>query len=119
MSIPRLELNAAVVLIELISTIPEMLSRLESKLTQKQITLWTDSTTVLFWINTIVPLKTYVSNRVVQILESSSAGQWRHVPTADNPADLISRGVSAEALVANSFWWNGPEWLGKSSEFWP
>ena len=40
---------------------------------------------------------------------------WRHVPTAENPADLGSRGGSVKK---NYLWWNGPTWLANSDE-WP
>ena len=41
--------------------------------------------------------------------------QWRHVSTADNPADRASRGGE----VANSdHWWNGPKWL-RDPKKWP
>ena len=34
-----------------------------------------------------------------------------HVPTTDNPADLVTRGVKVNDLVTNSFWFKGPAWL--------
>ncbi|XP_015120964.1 uncharacterized protein LOC107043826 [Diachasma alloeum] len=33
------------------------------------------------------------------------------MPTDENPADLISRGVSPEDLKESKLWWNGPHWL--------
>ena len=38
--------------------------------------------------------------------------QWNHVPTAENPADLGSRGGS---VVNNELWQRGPKWLFDSS----
>ncbi|XP_039285255.1 uncharacterized protein LOC120351528 [Nilaparvata lugens] len=53
-------------------------------------------------------LKTYISNRVTQILELTSPENWFHVPTESNPADSASRGLAAQDIVENSLWWNGP-----------
>ena len=81
---------------------------------------WSDSTITLSWIKTQpVRLKTFVANRVVTIIDNVPPLHWRHVPTNQNPADLGSRGVSAEQLVGSSLWWNGPDWLGKSPQRWP
>ena len=33
------------------------------------------------------------------------------VPTAENPADLGTRGLSPQQLEQNKLWWNGPEFL--------
>ena len=37
------------------------------------------------------------------------------MPTAQNPADLGSRGGS---VVESALWWNGPHWLG-DRDSWP
>lgn len=37
--------------------------------------------------------------------------QCNYVPTADNPADIISRGCSVSAFKEMNFWFNGPDWL--------
>ena len=34
-----------------------------------------------------------------------------HVPTTDNPADLVTHGVKVKDLVTNSFWFKSPAWL--------
>ena len=34
-----------------------------------------------------------------------------HVPTTDNPADLVTRGVNVKDLITNSFWFKGHAWL--------
>ena len=39
--------------------------------------------------------KTYIANRVTEILEGSSVVKWCHVPSKRNPADIISRGVAS------------------------
>lgn len=45
--------------------------------------------------------------------------EWRHVPGVQNPADLISRGITPENIAENCFWWQGPDWLLKNPEEWP
>lgn len=71
--------------------------------------LWSDSTIVLCWLK-LLPnsLKTFVSHRVAEIQELTSNYYWRHVPTKDNPADLISRGIKPSKIVDCSLWWHGP-----------
>ncbi|XP_055909654.1 uncharacterized protein LOC129944324 [Eupeodes corollae] len=64
-------------------------------------------------------LKTFVANRVSSIQELSGGHRWRHVRSDDNPADLASRGVTAEQLVRNKLWWHGPSWLVRNEDDWP
>lgn len=33
------------------------------------------------------------------------------MPSEDNPADIISRGLGARDLMNNELWWNGPKFL--------
>lgn len=82
--------------------------------------LWTDSSIVLGWLG-MQPnrLHTFVRNRVTEIQSPCSNHVWRHVPSQENPADLISRGTIASALVQNSLWWYGPQFLKSSDTHWP
>ena len=41
------------------------------------------------------------------------------MPTSDNPADLISRGATADEMIHNTQWFSGPEFLWKDERFWP
>ncbi|GFT96957.1 integrase catalytic domain-containing protein [Trichonephila clavipes] len=45
--------------------------------------------------------------------------QWGHCPGKDNPADLLSRGISAVKLAQNELWWHGPPWLKLTPDYWP
>ena len=36
---------------------------------------------------------------------------WSFCPGLENPADILTSGLSAEALLKSSLWWNGPAWL--------
>ncbi|KAL7724384.1 hypothetical protein ACLKA6_007568 [Drosophila palustris] len=53
------------------------------------------------------------------ILETSETSQWRHVATADNPADHLSRGLSVNKLSSSELWWHGPQWLQAAESEWP
>lgn len=106
-TIPRLELCGALILAELVSMVGKELERINIRCDPTNVTLWSDSSIVISWINSDKPLKSYVSNRIAQILDITKPSQWRHVPTTSNPADVISRGCSAESLLSNELWWNG------------
>jgi len=66
--------------------------------------LWTDSILVLLWMSLLsTRLNTVVANRVARIQETTNASNWKHVPTLDNPADLIGRAVT-QKLVNLQVW---------------
>ncbi|XP_050476640.1 uncharacterized protein LOC126866748 [Bombus huntii] len=114
-TIPRLELSGALLLTSLMSTVQQALSH---KMTRT--IYWTDSTIVLHWLNTSPhTLKTFVANRVSEIQTKTSIRDWRHVPTDDNPADLISRGQTPEEFLRPTIWQHGPAWLYQSEGYWP
>ncbi|XP_068972383.1 uncharacterized protein [Bombus flavifrons] len=114
-TIPRLELSGALLLTSLATTV---LQALPSNISRT--VYWTDSTTVLHWINTSPhTLKTFVANRVTEIQQKTHTSDWRHIPTTDNPADLISRGQSPEDFLRPTIWQHGPVWLQHPEEYWP
>uniref|UniRef100_A0A1B0DK75 Uncharacterized protein n=1 Tax=Phlebotomus papatasi TaxID=29031 RepID=A0A1B0DK75_PHLPP len=81
---------------------------------------WSDSTTVLQWLQSH-PRKwqKYVAQRTAQILEVLPPHHWRYVPSKQNPADCLSRGVKPSELVSHPLWWTGPKWLSQDSSAWP
>ncbi|XP_078051509.1 uncharacterized protein LOC144477649 [Augochlora pura] len=114
-SIPRLELCGALLLSSLYQTVRGAL-----QLPIEHATFWTDSTIVLHWLQTSPHLlKTFVANRVTEIQSKTNVEDWRHVPTTDNPADLISRGQTPEEFLRSTIWHHGPKWLQKESSNWP
>jgi len=74
---------------------------------------------VLNWITQEKELKQFVRNRVNSIRENTRPEDWRHCPGKDNPADLVSRGISSDGKLDQGNWWHGPTWLTEGKEFWP
>ena len=114
-TLPRLELQAAVLAAKMSKFIKE-----EINLPQIKTYLWTDSTTVLHWIkSTSRQYKTYVANRVQLVQELSEPADWNWCPGQENNADMPSRGVSMIDLVRSNKWWGGPSWLNENVESYP
>jgi len=105
--LPRLELLAALVA-------PRLL-RYFCQATECEISkaaLWSDSDIALAWIRGDPNRwKTFVCNRVTEILEYTAPSQWRHCPRSENPADILSRGLHAQDLTTPNTWWDSPVWL--------
>lgn len=114
-TIPRLELCAALILSRLISNV---LNSLQLKF--EHIYCWSDSTIVLGWIRTSPSLlKPFVNSRVAEIQSLTNSFEWRHVPTKENPADLVSRGLRPKQIVDSHMWWHRPNWLLQDESDWP
>jgi hypothetical protein len=113
-SIPRLELCGAQLLVRLIKVLPILCIPIYS------VHLWTDSRLVLTWLQD-VPTRwnTYVANRVSEIQDITPNLFWHHVASEDNPAVILSRGTDPEELRHRSQWWNRPSWLVQGEELWP
>lgn len=114
-TIPRLELAAAVLAVRL----DKMLS-VELNLNLSESVFWSDSTTVLQYIaNTTTRFKTYVANRVSIIHALTKVEQWRYISSKLNPADAASRGMTVGCFLKSSTWISGPEFLSKPVVHWP
>ena len=108
MTIPRLELTAAFLLARLMA----LVIKFHDQLNFSKVVYYSDSTTALHWIHSDHKLwTTYVANRSRDINLLSSRDNWKYVRTDLNPADLGTRGLSADALVGNDFWFQGPDFL--------
>ena len=98
LSIPKLQLQAVFLAARLKE---EILKGLTFKVTD--IFMWTDSTTVLQWLNSCNKLPVFVSKCTGEILESTTTDQWHHILSGDNPADTGTRRISSEALKESSW----------------
>lgn len=115
LSVPRLELAAAVLLTKLMEFV-----RTSLNLTTVPCYCWTDSTIVLAWVSQHPSKwKTFVSNWVSEIQSRIPSASWRHVSTADNPADCASRGIPGNQISTHALWWHGPAWLRLPPSDWP
>ena len=86
-SLPRLELNAAVVGVRIAQVIKK-----EMSLPLSIFKYWTDSTLTLQYItDKSHRFKEYVPNRVSEILEYTNTGDWKHIDGKMNPADICTR----------------------------
>ena len=99
LTLPQLELTAALIGARLGSY-------LRGKLHVTKTILWTDSQIVIHWLRSLKQLKPYVANRVTEIKTLTRV--WRYCPTSDNPADLLTRGISANQLKTAEIWSHGP-----------
>ncbi|XP_030609347.1 uncharacterized protein LOC115796997 [Archocentrus centrarchus] len=115
LSMPRLELCAAL-------TAAQLASLLQRELTGpiRNIILWTDSTTVLTWLKSdSCRYKVFIGTRVAEIQELTDAQAWRYVDSANNPADDITRGKTLLELASDSRWRHGPAFLQQVTNLWP
>jgi len=113
-TIPRLELMAAVLAVKVDGTL-----RRELNMELGESSFWTDSMIVLHYIKSETRrFHTFVANRVINIHGGSAVTQWRHVPGVLNPADDASRGLHGYEMADDSRWALGPDFLWEASEGW-
>ena len=115
LTIPKLELQGAVMAVRLSSALKD-----EFGVGFCKTIFWTDAITVLRYINNERRRwKIFVANRITEIREDSEPGQWRYVPSKLNPADCATRGLSAADLNLQSMWLRGPDFLWQNQLEWP
>ena len=115
LTIPKLELSAALTAARL----DEML-RKELTIPIEESHFWSDSKAVLMSIrNSQKKFPVYVANRLAEIENLTSTENWHYIPSQINPADEVSRGISAKRLVKSGKWLTGPDFLYKSQDQWP
>ena len=112
LSLPRLELMGALLCARLLVYVQQALCLPENV----RYHCWTDSRITLAWIQSDPHRwKPFVGNRVAEIQQITSPAQWRHCVSENNPADLVTRGISAKELMQSNQWLHGPDFL--CSEF--
>ncbi|XP_058789071.1 uncharacterized protein LOC131663035 [Phymastichus coffea] len=95
MTIPRLELRAALIASQLFTTTASTLKSDE-------------------------PVgNDLVDNYIAHVQKLVAGATLHHVPTTDNPADIASRVVGSDALKGHRLWWTGSKWLSSPESTWP
>ncbi|XP_043218664.1 uncharacterized protein LOC122379997 [Amphibalanus amphitrite] len=115
LSIPRLELCAAIVGCRLGETI------------QKEMTYRFNA--VVYVVDSIIVRSqiqkesygfgTFVATRIAEIQEKTSPCQWWWISSCNNPADMVTRPSKPEELAVETTWQNGPSFLRGPKETWP
>ena len=113
-TIPRMELAAAKLAVQMNKVIQEELGVCIHKTYY-----WTDSASVLRYINNQTRFHTFVANRLQVILEGSTVEQWNYIPSSTNPADYVSRGISPTNSEKTEIWFKGQSYLQKPEAQWP
>jgi hypothetical protein len=106
-TIPRLELSAAI-----ISTRLDKMMKEELDMKLDESVFWTDSNCVLkYFGNKSTRFQTLVTNRVSKIQDATETPQWIYliyVNTYSDPADDASRRLMAIELLGSDRWLKGP-----------
>ncbi|GBN56721.1 hypothetical protein AVEN_162907-1 [Araneus ventricosus] len=115
LSLPRLKLMGALVGAKLWKHLLVVFKSLV-----KRVVMWTDSEICLYCIkSSATEWKQLVSNRVVEIQDCVVPDRSFHCPGLENPADRLTRGISAVSLKSDDLWWSGPRWLKSPRYDWP
>ena len=115
LTIPRLELNAALLAAKLARKICE-----EHRIKFEQRFMWADSSNVIHWATSKnQQYNAYVAHRVNELLELTRATEWRWVPGKLNPADHATRSMTAIDISPESHWLRGPDYLSRGEGAWP
>ena len=117
LTIPRLELCAAMLLSKLMNHVIETY---KGRHVFNKIMAFSDSMVTLHWIRSHPSQwKIFVANRVAQIQQLISPELWYFVPGESNPADVLSRGSMPKDFISHPLWFNGPDWLSMEESLWP
>ncbi|XP_053389438.1 uncharacterized protein LOC128552428 [Mercenaria mercenaria] len=88
LTLPKLEHMAAVIGARLSQ-------HLRKALGIEKIDYWSDSQIVLHWLSNPENTNRFIRRRFEEIKNQTGTGSWRYCPTQNNPADLLTRGISA------------------------
>ena len=107
LSIPRLELQAAVLGVRIKSTIIEQVN-----FQIDNITLYSDSNVTLNCIsNSSRKFLPFVVNRLNEIRTNTEIKQWKYIPGDLNRAEMCTQHHSFQYLNSDSIWIRGPNFL--------
>ena len=80
--------------------------------------IWTSSQVVLHWNHSKKTLPQFVSSLVSAFHNVLPSASWRFCSSSDNPANLLTRGITYDQLQSSLMWLNRPPWL-LSDNLWP
>lgn len=114
LSIPRLELQAAVLGLRFAQFIQK-----EHRIKFSQRHFYTDSKTVLCWLLKRHKLTSFVEFRVGEILNGSDVNEWKKIQSKNNVADVATKENKELFMNNEQRWFKGPEFLLKTQDQWP
>ena len=107
LTVPQLELQAAVMVSRLADTI---ISQHSLKISKRF--FWTDSLTVVNWIRSDArKYQPFLAHRLAEILDPTSMHEWRWIATKDNVADEATTDTEHIEITSSCGWFTGPEFL--------
>ncbi|CAK1585394.1 unnamed protein product [Parnassius mnemosyne] len=113
-SIPRLELQAALLGARLAQTVVD---EHDGDIAGK--TYWCDSRTALVWIRSEPrAYKAFVAHRLAEIEDTTKKNEWRWLPSKENVADDATRSTP-ERFNESHRWFRGPTFLQRPLAEWP
>ncbi|XP_062716588.1 uncharacterized protein LOC134292002 [Aedes albopictus] len=114
-SIPRLELQAALIGARLMDHVCKNLT-----LPVRRRMFWSDSSTVLSWIHAdSFRYHQYVALRVGEILSLTKANEWKYVPSKLNVIDDATKWKGNPDFTKEGVWFSGPKFLCQTESAWP
>ena len=125
-SLPTLELMSVYLAVK---CLPVLLSTY-AKVKFLNVTIAGDAQVVLSWLlSSDIKTKNLFTRNRLQDIRQMNQGlrdkynvniQYKYIPTDQNPADLLTRGLTYEKFQLNlNFWLFGPAWLSNDPVVWP
>lgn len=111
-TIPKLELLAVQIGVRYINFVEQAL-QLQSNVNK---IIWSDSKCVLAWVHSKKMLPAIIQKHITTI-KKQEITEFRYVPSADNKADVATRGMTLNQLREID-WWQTPKWLFQR-QAWP
>ncbi|XP_062541583.1 uncharacterized protein LOC134209602 [Armigeres subalbatus] len=115
LSIPRLELQAAVIGARFADCITK-----SHRIEISRRVFWTDSRDVICWLRSDHRrFSQFVAFRVSELLDTTQVNEWRWLPTKANVADEGTKWQRMPNLQPSSRWFHGPDFLRQPENEWP
>ncbi|XP_053686825.1 uncharacterized protein LOC128736374 [Sabethes cyaneus] len=115
LSIPRLELQAAVIGARLAECIGK-----SHRMKIARRVFWTDSRDVVCWLRSDHRrYSQFVAFRISELLDTTQVSEWRWLPTRKNVADEGTKWQRLPDFHPSSRWFRGPDFLWGPEKEWP